>query len=273
MSDVKAQLEIAAKLIRSRQYDTARELLKTIDHPKAREWLNRLDEIAPEVKSDTPSTLSPKLESTWAPKSELKVVPEVAPEKKRSRSGATGCLFFLVFVVLCTGLPRLFSDGSPLSYRSTTTDIIDLHDTGIPEKFLAALQREISAYGYVDFYDAAMLSRGRLVAHVEVQLTASNPTYKTAYTTMEKILRFYASEFPGKTAAKISAIVSWEEGGTLCSGGVGMGSRVQNSINWSTYSWDEIVSALDQGRYTDNTSNIADIAWRPTITGLSTCRN
>jgi hypothetical protein len=44
-----SQFEAAARLIRAKHYDEARQLLETIAHPQAAKWLNKLDEIAPRL--------------------------------------------------------------------------------------------------------------------------------------------------------------------------------------------------------------------------------
>lgn len=41
------RLNLAADLIRKKEYASARAILITLDHPKAKEWLTRLDQIAP----------------------------------------------------------------------------------------------------------------------------------------------------------------------------------------------------------------------------------
>ncbi|GIK66190.1 MAG: hypothetical protein BroJett018_39840 [Chloroflexota bacterium] len=41
------RLNLAADLIRKKEYASARAILITLDHPKAKEWLTRLDQMAP----------------------------------------------------------------------------------------------------------------------------------------------------------------------------------------------------------------------------------
>ncbi|MBZ0315169.1 MAG: hypothetical protein K8L91_02030 [Anaerolineae bacterium] len=41
------RLNLAADLIRKKEYASARAILITLDHPKAREWLTRLDQMSP----------------------------------------------------------------------------------------------------------------------------------------------------------------------------------------------------------------------------------
>jgi hypothetical protein len=42
----------ARDLIRAKKYNQARRVLETVDHPLAEKWLDRLDEIAPDPKSN-----------------------------------------------------------------------------------------------------------------------------------------------------------------------------------------------------------------------------
>jgi hypothetical protein len=150
--------------------------------------------------------------------------------------------------------------------------ITDPRDTGIPAGFLERLRQTVSSYGYVDYYEGQMSSEGRLLVDTEVWLTSSNPTGTTAYTVIERILRAYAARFPHGTTGRISARVYWQSGGVTCAAGVGMGYRTQQRIDWQSSSQAQIFSALDQERYSDNTSSYADVAWRPFVTGMPECR-
>ncbi|MCC6612704.1 MAG: hypothetical protein IT320_04445 [Anaerolineae bacterium] len=252
--DTKTQLEIAANLIRSREFDEARTLLKAIDHSKAREWLQRLDEIAPEPPKKEPSTTQT----------------------------LRGCfLFFLLVLGLCCALPNFSGLGGSTSrpqsgnraIQPSSVEITDPRDTGIPERFLERLRQTVSSDGYVDFYEGQMSSEGRLLVDTEIWLTSRNPTSGTAYRVIEEILRAYATGNSSGAAGRISARVYWELNGLMCAAGVGMGYRTQQRIDWQSASRVAIFSALDQERYSDNTSSYADVAWRPFISGMPDCRD
>lgn len=50
------RLNLAAELIRKKEYASARAILVTLDHPKARTWLSRIDQLQPPMPFPTPIT-------------------------------------------------------------------------------------------------------------------------------------------------------------------------------------------------------------------------